>query len=404
MPAGSAGPSERTPFAPDDPAAAARRVTEKLPQQRSFANRLCLVPTLAVRRHGTNLLLTFLSTVVCFCSGYGAENIIDPMIFKAIFLVFGFSLGFRNVRANARRGDALEAMSKLFRSSWGILAVFPPASLPKVREPLVLVLRALARHVRLISSETNWWYGISGLEPAPSRAPEEAQEVGVFGFRWWWRRPQAHEVLRPELGPEAMARAFLVTAEAELERLEAGLSQQRRRRTFWADKVAFLTAVDRVEAFSIPSVSARYKVLVDTCLLLLSISLPWGISVDRRLVGLSRYIDYYDYLGRLRPGVGLLLGINTMLVAIMLLGMNALAEETEDPFGEHEEDVDLDGETAAFEVATLAYERDCAAAKPSGGAAAEEAADKLDPDLFARACSVSGYGVALEQREPVAVV
>jgi len=369
----------------------------KGPWRRQLVLVFLTVPLLTLRRKWLGTLAAVLSTLVCVLCGYTDFNIFDPMIFKSIFVVFGFALGFRNVRANARRGDALENTGQLFHTSWGILALYPSTSLPKVRAPLLFILNAVERHTKQVGQEEEgWWYSLPGLEPrekASQRPSKDEEQPGGT--------PSGVGGLEMELAPTSTITAFFVMAEEELERLEATASQasQARRRTFWVHKATFLAAYQRILQLCIHSVSPQYKAFVDGTLLLFGLAVPWGISAHD-VLGISPKL-----LSWVAAWVvdGIVLLVNSMFVIMVFYGLNVLAEEAEDPFSGGVEflDVDFGVHLRLFEAGLADYERR-SALEERGVTPTETkgSAGLLDPRIFERNSALCGYGVwAAEQNE-----
>merc|ERR1719174_86996 len=79
---------------------------------------------LAVRWHWVAIACALFSATICWLMGYAEYSVVDPMIFKSIYVVFGFALGFRNVRANSRYGDALQSTSMMFGAAFQAITLF----------------------------------------------------------------------------------------------------------------------------------------------------------------------------------------------------------------------------------------------------------------------------------------
>merc|ERR1719271_1154667 len=79
---------------------------------------------LAVRWHWVAIACALFSATICWLMGYAEYSVVDPMIFKSIYVVFGFALGFRNVRANARYGEALNHTKSIFTTAWNVITLF----------------------------------------------------------------------------------------------------------------------------------------------------------------------------------------------------------------------------------------------------------------------------------------
>lgn len=387
--------TEKTPLVPGPAAAVETQDTgaTRGVEWGLLAERLFMVPVLAVQRHWGSLLCALASILLCWGSGHASENILDPVIFKTIFVVFGFALGFRNVRAGQRREQALQASAQLFHTSWGILALFPPASMRKIARPLTFVLHALVRHVDLLNTRKGWWFGIAGLEPSQQALESKHSWAGTFdGHFHAWEVPPEGVGKECQLGPDAVTRAFFVLANEEIEGFEK-MPQQARKRILWAEKASFQRSFETIQNLSLPAFSDRYKALVDTCLCAFCWALPWGITVNPQLLSVtSRTVQAVSHWH-----VALLLGLNTLLVATVFLGLNALAEETEDPFKGQTEDVNLEKHLQTFEEALAALEQRTDATLAEPGAASGQGPD---PQAFDRHFKACGYGISQEAVVP----
>lgn len=85
--------------------------------------------------------------------------------------------------------------------------------------------------------------------------------------------------------------------------------------------------VGRCEAIRLTRIASSYRVFARQCVLLFLITLPWGISRD---------------FGWWSPPL-------TAIVAYFMLGLEVVAEHVEEPFGEDEDDLDLDRLCASIE-------------------------------------------------------
>lgn len=81
-----------------------------------------------------------------------------------------------------------------------------------------------------------------------------------------------------------------------------------------------MAIVGRCEAIRLTRIATSYRVFARQCVLLFLITLPWGISRD----------------------FGWWTVPLTALVAYFMLGLEVVAEDVEEPFGEDEDDLDLD--------------------------------------------------------------
>lgn len=325
-------------------------------KSRSWIYTLCSVPYAACRWHGVSIVAAVVSALLCWLLGFAKISIFDPLIFKSIFVVFGFAIGFRNARANQRRAEAEAVTHELFAAAWSLLVVFPSDSRPKVREALLYLLEAIAQHVTVISDRHLYRYGIIGLRPL-SRENES-----------WWDcghrfRPPADS--QTSLSPRALMVVTLNMFEEEFERLNPSKSLVLR--TFHQQSLLFKNSFNRVITLAMPSVSDRLIMLINFCLFMFAISLPWGIE--------SNQLNFHRVWGPAHPhdrtldnvmysfSAGGFKVLNTFVCTTVLFGLNALAHEHEDPFGDASDDIDIHTLVVAFKKAVENYEERRAAAE-----------------------------------------
>lgn len=332
---------------------------------RSWFATFASIPYAAFRWHGVSIVVAVLSALLCWLLGYAHISIFDPLIFKSIFVVFGFAIGFRNARANERRGEAEAVTHELFAAAWSMLVVFPSDERPKVREALLFLMGAICQHINSISNTHVYKYGIVGLRPTP-----------LADAAWWdcgqcFRR---HPVAQTNLSPRSLLVTTLLMFEEEFERLKP--RQSLVLRTFHRTTLAFKTSFERMVTLAMPSISDRLKMLINFCLFMFALALPWGIesrNLNLHQVNPDPNVDP-ALVGHLSAG-GFKV-VNTFVCTVVLFGLNALAQEHEDPFADATDDIDLDTLLRAFQTAVQSYEeRRLAAEQGKAGLSPEEVAD-----------------------------
>eukprot|EP00443_Scrippsiella_acuminata_P029566 CAMPEP_0115301786 /NCGR_PEP_ID=MMETSP0270-20121206/70041_1 /TAXON_ID=71861 /ORGANISM="Scrippsiella trochoidea, Strain CCMP3099" /LENGTH=395 /DNA_ID=CAMNT_0002719681 /DNA_START=65 /DNA_END=1248 /DNA_ORIENTATION=+ len=358
------------------------------PPPSGIIQRSLRLPVLAVSQHPLGISTTIISSLICWGTGYAEISIIDPLIFKSIFIIFGFTMGFRNVRANQRYFDAMQHASGMFMAIWGIYTPMPLTSRLKVRAELLDAVKDVAAHLHRVGAQRRFcWYGIVGLEPAsetpeaqPARtdapgygsvdsAPgvpryaswetDEGADSPVQG-RWklWAGSPDARSASVDKwvsgytyavFSPLPRLLKALNTCEGLLEEIEAasGPQNQKLRRNFWFHKPQALEHYDHLLSLAFPSVPDRFMSFVDVCLFFFAVSLPWGITAKNLQV---------SYYGKLSVSAGIVLVINTTLVIMVLFTLNALTTQNEDPLNGDGDDIDLTRLTSAFAYGIQAYD------------------------------------------------
>lgn len=284
------------------------------------------VPMLAVRWHWVAITCAIFSATICWLMGYAEYSVVDPMIFKSIYVVFGFALGFRNVRANARYGEALNHTKSLFGVSWSVITLFRESKArQKVEQAFVGLLRAIAEHMHAISHRSDSSYGLAGLRPSH---PKGASSDDLWGYDM----PDEVEVL---IAPRSLMVSVFVMAGNEICMLEHAPLQERKR-SLWMLRHKFFNAYEEIELLTLPSVTRAFWTLITNVLFVFGVALPWGISVSGHTQGLhDRKVHEHKFLD-LFSAVGfkslLFILSNTLMCMIVLFGLNALAHENEQPF------------------------------------------------------------------------
>lgn len=301
-------------------------------ESRTEAFTFMYLTTQTLKNHYWSLLACICSGLLCAHNDHMSQSIFDPLIFKSIFVVFGFAIGFRNMRANERRGMCLMSVRNICHAAWELLLLLPyDEHRPRMREQLLCALEALADHTMRVADRGNYKYALSGTEPADEE--EESTEI--------------------HLGPTTLMAATLLALEDEMSRLQFVHSKhpeyamsQKYQRTFWAKKLKFDEEHYNLVNYAIPSVSDAYVVLINSSLFLFGMVLPWGLhcnNVNIRGVNIM--------------GAGTFLVINTIVVMWILLGLNTLASQHEDPFMPSYEMIDLRQHITMFRRAVEHYDQ-----------------------------------------------
>mmetsp|Transcript_105697 Transcript_105697/g.268558 ORF Transcript_105697/g.268558 Transcript_105697/m.268558 type:complete len:441 (+) Transcript_105697:150-1472(+) len=365
-------------------------------KKESEFERFASLPLLAWKAHKFGILLTVVSATVCWWLGYAEKSVIDDLVFKSIFIIFGFTMGFRNVRANQRYSDALQHAQSFYSAFWGIYTVMPTESRLRIRAQLLAAMQDSVSHIhRVGKNRQHCWFGIVGLEPAAVPALEGAEfpspggdleaskrapaakafsygstamlrslsatwEEHPSGSSGAWVHPKTPMPPKSEEGDDSCKDAInpttsgvlrnvravisphvklsqaLMVVEEELERIESGSGQQKLRRNFWLLKAQVLKSYDSLLSLSFPSVTDRFLTFVDMCLFFFAVSFPWGIKVQTLEL---------DALGRgwykVHIDAGVILVFYTTVVVMVLFTLNALTAVNEDPLAGLCDDVDL---------------------------------------------------------------
>jgi predicted membrane chloride channel (bestrophin family) len=302
-----------------------------LDQHTSVVTFILLVVATVVN-HWFSILVSIVSCAVCVKEGFTSYSIFDPLIFKSIFIVFGFLIGFRNVRANARRFDALASTQGMLTCVWDILVMIPDESRERVANQLLDCLRAIAAHVTLIAANRKTYlYAVAGLQ---CRDDAEGGES-------------------TRLGPAPLVGATMLAVEDEVDRLsKKEPDTQKYRRTFWFKRQSFDREFDLICNLAMPSVSDSYVMLINSCLLLFAAVLPWGLRCDD-VVFTSPGLVYQH---KVTIPAGFSLVCNTMVILFILFGLNTLASQNEDPFADSAQRIDIDGIVGVFAASVRDYD------------------------------------------------
>eukprot|EP00927_Polykrikos_kofoidii_P058740 TRINITY_DN5346_c0_g1_i1.p1 TRINITY_DN5346_c0_g1~~TRINITY_DN5346_c0_g1_i1.p1 ORF type:complete len:475 (-),score=81.77 TRINITY_DN5346_c0_g1_i1:91-1413(-) len=361
----------------------------------SLSHKIFSIPRLAWRWHGYAIMMSLISAFVNWRLGFAEVNIFDPMIFKSLFVVFGFTVGFRNVNAAERHAQGVKHCNELLAAVWGIIILFVHMDdcRQRVHDSFRRVLQAFASHIILISDRRSFWYALADLDPllpscsqVPSASPsKEIESLGSDGaakdseqpeqknaaaafmsdaackasalgrtaalaaaaaatapFGDDWAATATPTLISAEAGfsPRLLFTSTLVWCEEELEKYETPLGQQKLRRAFWLHRQQAITAYQEMESLAMPSVGHRYVMLIDLSLFIFAACLPWGMSVHPLISRI--YYSEKDPLSASGFTAGLCLMANTLLCTMVLFGLNGLAREQEDPFnGNGDEDIDM---------------------------------------------------------------
>lgn len=351
--------------------------------------RVLALPLLALKHHYIGILTTIASGCMCWHLGHAESAIIDDLIFKSIFIIFGFTMGFRNVRANQRYFDAMQQAASFYAAFWGIYTPLPTEVRARVREELLLAVAQAVGHVHRVSADRrHCWYGIVGFEPTSdfpdvdlvtTKPPDpDAPELGL---------PCAVSVaqvrsisLDSTLGQRVLSATTAVLAprsrlieilqgcEGEIETLEPG-REQKLKRNFWLHRQQFLHSYDMLLALAMPSVTERFVMFVDMCLFFFAVTLPWGIK--------AKSIGHGPW--KISSGVVLLL--TTTLVVMVMFTLNALTLQNEDPLSGDAGDIDLNRLTTVLEIGVAAYEKERSAKEQRNAFRGKQGSPKMLAEL-----------------------
>lgn len=335
--------SERTPLLQRE--STKLHLVEGLTTKSWFASALS-IPYAAFFNHGWSVIAAVASALACWWLGYAEKSVFDSLIFKSILVIFGFAIGFRNSRANERRSQAQSAALELFSNAWSLLVVFPSDSRPKVREALLYLLEAISQHIRIGAHRELYKYSIIGLRPQPPKRPA------------WWEFSRNFQATKPDdvhLGPRPLMATTILMLEEEFERIYPNNGNSLILRGFHQTVQSLKKSYEEIVSLSQPSISDRLVMLIDFCLFMFGVALPWGIK--------SYHLNLYDTVPDpkvehflVHVSAGAFLVLNTLVCTTVLFGLNALAHEHEDPFGDSGDDVDLGVMLAGFRKAVQCYE------------------------------------------------
>eukprot|EP00928_Gymnodinium_smaydae_P074354 TRINITY_DN57414_c0_g1_i1.p1 TRINITY_DN57414_c0_g1~~TRINITY_DN57414_c0_g1_i1.p1 ORF type:complete len:399 (+),score=69.05 TRINITY_DN57414_c0_g1_i1:148-1344(+) len=354
-------PSERTPLLAKLPK------LDIHPMRRGFVGLICKnietivfsLPLLAWKHHWFCISMALISAVVCWGTGFAEVSLLDPLIFKSMFVLFSFTMGLRNVRALDRRDMALCYVNKIFAAAWGIYVSLPDEQRKKIKAPLVTALRAAADHIFNLTDRQHYWYGLVGLDP-----PRQSSDMPLKPPPGSYAEEGSNELSRARsqhfasrdaviLGPRVFLVMSLLFIEGEIEHAEPSSSgEQKVRRNFWHHRPQLLENYDQLVALTVPSVSNRYLGFVNMCLFLFAVCLPWGISSTGTTLQLGHLLGY----SHMSLSAGLFLILNTLFCVIVLFTLEALTIENEDPLGNDEEDVDVRYFAELFATSVNKYE------------------------------------------------
>lgn len=324
------------------------------------------VPTLAFQWHWISICSALVSAIICWGCGYARHSIVDPMIFKSLFVVFGFALGFRNVRSNFRYGEALNNCKQLFGTAWSVITLFREKE-PRVtvEKAMIHLLECIAAHLRAVSVRQDSWYALVGLRPAAPR--EQGALMGAAYDFHEFRGTDIPEQVEVAVAPRNLMVSVFVMAGNEICKVEM-LPLQERKRTFWLLRASFFLAFENCELLALPSVTRAFWTLITNILFLFGVMLPWGISGSGASQGLHNVNDkidsHKDFLSAESIQSLFFIMFNTLMCMVVLFGLNALAHENEQPFrGGSSETVYVDQLVMKFREAVQGYEAGRDAAK-----------------------------------------
>jgi hypothetical protein len=290
-----------------------------------------------VDHHWVTLSGCVLSSWACSKLGFAKVAVFDDLLFKPLFVIFGFAIGFRNLRANTRRSQALASVRGLLQAVWDLLVLLP---VTESREMMCTeMLRAcelVAKYVTCVAMHSDYKYALAGLEPQLAKGTR--LHFGGWGESDTGRRTR---------GPGAEVESIFLKCEDEVDRLTAEWKTQKFHRTFWSSKTAFKKEFGALIDLATPSVSDGYRMLIRVMLFGFAVIYPWGL--------ISQHITYHD---KIIIDDGTFLMLNSLMVCFFLLAMNAQASEQEDPFHDSYTRLDFVRIVAAFRAAVEDYEQE----------------------------------------------
>mmetsp|Transcript_20724 Transcript_20724/g.33538 ORF Transcript_20724/g.33538 Transcript_20724/m.33538 type:complete len:441 (+) Transcript_20724:67-1389(+) len=316
-----------------------------------FGNMLVMV----LKHYWFTILCSMLSAIACARLQLKNWNVIDPLIFKSLFVVIGFALGFRNVQASTRRTQAMSYIADLYSSSWGIIGIFADEDddiRKKVKDELYLATDAIAHHMMMITHPAGFFFGIVGLQPASAT-------YGSDEFRHFLADFDDVSVCSDvNFSPRTQVTQFFFLCEDFINRKEDGSHSQKMIRSFWAEKACFIASYNHLVHLAIPSVSQRYASLIDFSLFCFGVALSWGIQAS------FHQLEMLSGQFHVNPQMWLIL--NTLSGILMLLLLNALAVEHEDIIGSNVDDIHMHKMAILFKTAVEGYEHSRKELKSSG--------------------------------------
>lgn len=307
-------------------------------EPRSYAWLALTLPYFTITRSWFSMLLIVLSFLACIATNYTSWSVLDPLIFKSLMVVFGFAIGFRNVRANSRRGEAMDHLIEFFGAAWSIILLFPDEARAEVVEEFTSLSKAFAVHVGRVANRSSWTLGIVGLQPLKD---VEAGQESIFAIP----RP----IFEASLSPRPFMISVLQKCEDLIDKHEPKQGDSlKMHRLFWLQQAVLMNAYDGMLKMALPAISDRYVSLIEVVLCIFGIFLPWGIradDVDLRRFGTMFYLPAQVWLA-----------INTLLVILVLFGLNTLAAENENPFHNDLDNLDVGKFAESFNTAVKAYQ------------------------------------------------
>eukprot|EP00747_Dinoflagellata_sp_TGD_P182418 gnl/TRDRNA2_/TRDRNA2_36663_c0_seq2.p1 gnl/TRDRNA2_/TRDRNA2_36663_c0~~gnl/TRDRNA2_/TRDRNA2_36663_c0_seq2.p1 ORF type:complete len:370 (-),score=63.32 gnl/TRDRNA2_/TRDRNA2_36663_c0_seq2:61-1170(-) len=254
--------------------------------------------------------------------------VLHPLVFKSLLVVFGFILGFRNVRANNRTEEATSRMQELFSAAWTILMLTPSESRPRLSRAMVLALNELAGQINAVRKRKYWWYAMMEMRP------DEENHLGFTG----------------DSGRTFLMHVLLMAEELLGKNEPSAQAKTQKLRILWPVRTKMLDTIDRIFHLCTPAVSDRYCALVDGCLFFFVVLLPWGLEATSMDLAAATGVPW------MVVSAAAVSGFEAIFVAFVLLGLNALATENEDPFMGDYEDLHLDSFVRIFELKIAFYE------------------------------------------------
>lgn len=282
---------------------------------------------LAWQWHRNTLIITFLSALARCIIHPSDYVMLDNIVFKAIFVAIGFCLGFRTIDSSKRMAHATRVIQGLISATWNIIFLFPDGARQKVTRAMLHALEHSACYIHVICSERhNWWAGVVGVTP----------KVDGLGFQGISPRPELLKALD--------------MAEEIIESLKDA-NTQTLRRSMWRYRKILAHNWDELIQLCLPVITDRYASLLDACLASFSVLFPWGIRA------------YPLEVMKIGKGWELVIParvtivVSSLFVMTVLLGLNANAQESEEPLGTDERDIKFSSFVKLLEMAVFRYEK-----------------------------------------------
>lgn len=284
------------------------------------------IVSLAWQWHRNTLILTLLSALTKCIFHRVDEVIFDAVVFKAIFVAIGFCLGFRTVDSSKRMAKAAQVIQSLISSTWNIIFLFPDGARQKVSRAMLHALEHSACYIHVLCSKRqNWWAGVVGVTP----------RVDGIGFQGISPQPELLKALN-------MAEAVINSLKQD--------NTHTLQRCMWRYRKTLIHNWDEIIQLCLPVITDRYASLLDACLASFSVLFPWGIRAYP--LSIMEFGKEWEFV--IPPQVIII--VSSLFVMTVLLGLNANAQENEEPLGTDQRDLKFSAFVKLLELAVITYE------------------------------------------------